>query len=65
MFEGLKRSLMWTPSGEGSWPVGGQTVELVAYDYTEKSPCKITEEEKNLWRVDSVNKSVTNLEFST
>ena len=26
--------------------MGGQTVELVAYDYTEKSPCKITEEEK-------------------
>ena len=46
MFEGLKRSLMQTPSGEGSRPVGGQTVELVAYDYTEKSPCQITEEEK-------------------
>ena len=36
MVDGLKRSLMQTPSGEGSRPVGGQTVGLVAYDYTEK-----------------------------
>ena len=36
MVEELKCLLIMTPSGEGSRPVGGQVVELVADDYTEK-----------------------------
>ena len=33
MVDELKCLLMWTPSGEGSRPVGSQVVELVGYDY--------------------------------